>query len=83
MQVAFCPIDVTVTYLLWEALFSYYNKSFFAVAAFSMVIQLLVVAIIVKMALHCEPASSKRFKLACTPIKDSDQPAHPQSDHSL
>ena len=26
--------------------------------------------------------SSKRYKVACVPIKDSDQPAHPQSDQS-
>ena len=26
-----------------------------------------------------EQVSSKRYKLTCTPIKDSDQPAHPQS----
>ena len=26
-----------------------------------------------------EPVSNKRYKLACVPIKDSDQPAHPYS----
>ena len=27
--------------------------------------------------------SSKKYKLACAPIKDSDQPAHEHSDQSL
>ena len=26
-----------------------------------------------------EPVFSKRYKLACVPIDDSDQPAHPRS----
>ena len=29
--------------------------------------------------LSSEPASSKRYKLACAPMEDSDQPAHPHS----
>ena len=30
-----------------------------------------------------EPVSSKRYKFACAPIKDSDQPVQLQADQSL
>ena len=37
------------------------------------------VASLEKQFLSQEPVSSKRYKLACAHIEDSDQPAHPRS----